>query len=107
MIRRPPRSTLFPYTTLFRALQPRVAGAVHLAHPARAERRDDVIGSEFCPRSQGHSWLRLYSRRSSPNIFSPWALSRDNSRIVGKPEVFLGPDLFGGQVVNALLYRIG
>src|SRR3712207_7206057 len=29
MIRRPPRSTLFPYTTLFRSTQgPRVAGAV-------------------------------------------------------------------------------
>src|SRR5216683_3284893 len=27
MIRRPPRSTLFPYTTLFRSLQPRVSGA--------------------------------------------------------------------------------
>ena len=24
-----------------------------------------------------------------------------------KPEVILGPDLFGGQVVNALLYRFG
>src|SRR2546426_8186392 len=26
MIRRPPRSTLFPYTTLFRSLEPPVAG---------------------------------------------------------------------------------
>src|SRR2546430_13710537 len=26
MIRRPPRSTLFPYTTLFRSLQPRQSG---------------------------------------------------------------------------------
>src|SRR5256885_3916932 len=26
MIRRPPRSTLFPYTTLFRSPEPRVAG---------------------------------------------------------------------------------
>src|SRR3712207_7862041 len=26
MIRRPPRSTLFPYTTLFRSQQPRTAG---------------------------------------------------------------------------------
>ena len=30
-----------------------------------------------------------------------------NERIVGKPEVILGPDLFGGQVVNALLYCVG
>src|SRR2546428_6942360 len=34
MIRRPPRSTLFPYTTLFRSPARRRARA--LAHPARA-----------------------------------------------------------------------
>src|SRR3712207_6860294 len=31
MIRRPPRSTLFPYTTLFRSVQ--VAYAIGVAHP--------------------------------------------------------------------------
>jgi len=30
-----------------------------------------------------------------------------NFRVVGKLEVILGADLFGGQVVNALLYRFG
>src|SRR2546422_6137128 len=29
MIRRPPRSTLFPYTTLFRSPHPDCAGAIH------------------------------------------------------------------------------
>src|SRR5689334_25443738 len=33
MIRRPPRSTLFPYTTLFRSVV-----VLHLAHPLDAER---------------------------------------------------------------------
>src|SRR3712207_7626668 len=34
MIRRPPRSTLFPYTTLFRSLVPKVADNVAVeAHP--------------------------------------------------------------------------
>src|SRR3712207_9091012 len=28
MIRRPPRSTLFPYTTLFRSLHPRIHGGI-------------------------------------------------------------------------------
>lgn len=28
-------------------------------------------------------------------------------RVVGKPEVVLGPDFFNGQVVNALLYCVG
>src|SRR3989442_11524615 len=37
MIRRPPRSTLFPYTTLFRSLRPRVPRAGHrLDHRAAA-----------------------------------------------------------------------
>src|SRR2546426_8949417 len=34
MIRRPPRSTLFPYTTLFRSRQPRLEPAVHLERVA-------------------------------------------------------------------------
>src|SRR2546422_1330953 len=45
MIRRPPRSTLFPYTTLFRSLCVRVAGRARrgavpaLVSPEDAERR--------------------------------------------------------------------
>src|SRR3989449_4343960 len=36
MIRRPPRSTLFPYTTLFRSVRDRIhAGAVELARQER------------------------------------------------------------------------
>src|SRR3712207_7729103 len=46
MIRRPPRSTLFPYTTLFRsdAAFPHVAviGQVRLFHDARAGCENDV-----------------------------------------------------------------
>src|SRR2546427_11777615 len=43
MIRRPPRSTLFPYTTLFRSLPRRDPGA----HPARAydQQRGGPVGS--------------------------------------------------------------
>src|SRR3712207_7179588 len=33
MIRRPPRSTLFPYTTLFRSVVARVSGVVHRKSP--------------------------------------------------------------------------
>src|SRR3712207_7071391 len=36
MIRRPPRSTLFPYTTLFRS-----GGDRHPAHPAQPRRGDE------------------------------------------------------------------
>src|SRR5437879_77110 len=40
MIRRPPRSTLFPYTTLFRSLGPFAASALDLSR-----------ASEFCPQA--------------------------------------------------------
>src|SRR5256885_9772901 len=41
MIRRPPRSTLFPYTTLFRSQGAARRGCV-LAHPVAAARRLEV-----------------------------------------------------------------
>src|SRR2546430_8514200 len=47
MIRRPPRSTLFPYTTLFRSAaggEPQHAAAVR-NHPA-PDRVDDALGEE-------------------------------------------------------------
>src|SRR3712207_7882570 len=40
MIRRPPRSTLFPYTTLFRSL-----GVIHRAWPSVPERFKDFIST--------------------------------------------------------------
>src|SRR5256885_3017339 len=47
MIRRPPRSTLFPYTTLFRSGEERPRLARHARgqeHPQVADRQHDVIG---------------------------------------------------------------
>src|SRR3712207_7272443 len=56
MIRRPPRSTLFPYTTLFRSragrhgrLQPRVQLAVDAAAARRAERPGRLGGAGARP----------------------------------------------------------
>src|SRR3989454_6559433 len=40
MIRRPPRSTLFPYTTLFRS---KVAHHLRVAHVVPLEQRQDVV----------------------------------------------------------------
>src|SRR3712207_7645516 len=52
MIRRPPRSTLFPYTTLFRSLRDRLvsghlAGAAVDVFPTEPEGRGDEFVSEL------------------------------------------------------------
>src|SRR5690348_18220088 len=49
MIRRPPRSTLFPYTTLFRS-PPASRG-----RPSRARRRDARRGTRPTDRSEEHT----------------------------------------------------
>src|SRR5256885_11064864 len=62
MIRRPPRSTLFPYTTLFRSpARPERAGSVRGkgAHPAESDRRPDeadrAAGGQRRHRSEEHT----------------------------------------------------
>src|SRR5260221_7883264 len=68
MIRRPPRSTLFPYTTLFRsgtsqrllpphgrALQPRLHHHHHQSRPARVVRAVPEEAPGRCPRSEEHT----------------------------------------------------
>src|SRR2546422_6981995 len=47
MIRRPPRSTLFPYTTLFRSRRPvQLPTREHPGEPALAEQPLDVVGAD-------------------------------------------------------------
>src|SRR3712207_7271294 len=68
MIRRPPRSTLFPYTTLFRSA-------------LEAQARVDVqqVGHCSSPRS---SWLRTYDRSSSASRYSQARMSdRKSTRL--------------------------
>src|SRR2546427_6564896 len=45
MIRRPPRSTLFPYTTLFRSGKEYIQGRHHRAAIARVAKRHGAIGA--------------------------------------------------------------
>src|SRR3712207_7058255 len=67
MIRRPPRSTLFPYTTLFRSVNRRPAhrgggpAAVVRMLPAAAARRIIAVG-RGTPRSEEHT-SELQSRQ--------------------------------------------
>src|SRR5258708_13778777 len=46
MIRRPPRSTLFPYTTLFRSARVQQLGGAALADHARQQRAGAHVGTD-------------------------------------------------------------
>src|SRR5688572_31681179 len=58
MIRRPPRSTLFPYTTLFRSSVPRrveVLVEMPRLHVACLDHRDPTLGDVAAHRSEEHT----------------------------------------------------
>src|SRR5258705_10181590 len=61
MIRRPPRSTLFPYTTLFRSRK----SARHTGHRRDAEVRGVHQGDELPPAWRANRAARCRSRRSA------------------------------------------
>src|SRR3989442_10618446 len=62
MIRRPPRSTLFPYTTLFRSRGARVAQAPGIAQGIRRAREiRDQYALAFRPHRQDRKSTRLNS----------------------------------------------
>src|SRR2546421_2373799 len=74
MIRRPPRSTLFPYTTLFRsclAARPWPAGTC-CAHPGDVRTRSEEHTSELQSRSDLVCRLLLEKKKSiRPNAEDP------------------------------------
>src|SRR3989449_7558942 len=97
MIRRPPRSTLFPYTTLFRSqlqsLGLRVAQpfrhvldrearilqqAVRVQHPRRGEERSEEHTSEL--QSRLHLVCRLLLEKKKKNE-TPTLLTQDDKRL--------------------------
>src|SRR2546422_1388702 len=63
MIRRPPRSTLFPYTTLFRSLSPH--GATRLRAP---------VGRDFRPRGRRFRRDRKSTRLNSSHGYISYAV---------------------------------
>src|SRR3712207_9453662 len=64
MIRRPPRSTLFPYTTLFRSI--------------RSRRTHKAYGPDPVPREQLHDLLELARWAPNHDLTNPWRF-----RVVG------------------------
>src|SRR2546430_4404026 len=69
MIRRPPRSTLFPYTTLFRSVAGGTAAPHDLPAVRRGVRRRLVGGRLTAPRSES---TRLNSSYSQMSDFVFW-----------------------------------
>src|ERR1035438_9500805 len=83
MIRRPPRSTLFPYTTLFRSHRPRESRGAHCPSGApwqsrRADRKSTRLNSShlgisyavFCLKKNRRSVTASTSRASEPGATS-------------------------------------
>src|SRR6266850_5458428 len=70
MIRRPPRSTLFPYTTLFRSRRaPSPARPVHTRHRADSHRRSEEHTSEL--QSPCNLVCRLLLEKKKKNNCTP------------------------------------
>src|SRR2546429_5279094 len=99
MIRRPPRSTLFPYTTLFRSWSgsgdgATAAGGVRFAAGALSKRRRDANLLGYRP-SDGKQWQKQLGSFSLCLFEVPTAeLSR-----VGRP--FLHPIAMGARLLRA------
>src|SRR3712207_8333355 len=66
MIRRPPRSTLFPYTTLFRS-----GGCIYLSTKNKGTKGPPTLGRSACPGRR-----LIYTKL--PGL--PWSRSKRNSR---------------------------
>src|SRR3712207_6889453 len=72
MIRRPPRSTLFPYTTLFRSRRPDPAGAADGAFGHRPEPLR-VHGAAHCARAVHGRGFHAHPDRKSTRLNSSHA----------------------------------
>src|SRR2546429_5543477 len=99
MIRRPPRSTLFPYTTLFRSLESRPLARPRTADPERgsphsgagsAHRRTGAGSDARGARSEEHTSelqsrlhlvCRLLLEKKKNNMEKPYALSSHSTTV--------------------------
>src|SRR3989441_7556335 len=113
MIRRPPRSTLFPYTTLFRS---RSRSATGQHYELRQAQRQDVSVSErskpvplwdMRQASTSHQTpsSRCAARRPPPSPTRPPPLDGDMKQ-VGQPPLGVGPCL-RPQLAEYLVLRLG
>src|SRR2546430_12887864 len=80
MIRRPPRSTLFPYTTLFRSPRPRRDGADEL-HRALAPGRVRVLGRHPGARSRGDRKSTRLNSSHSQISYAVFCLKKKKNKL--------------------------
>src|SRR5436309_10038267 len=100
MIRRPPTSTLFPYTTLFRSLFVRAFGSAPRARSAFTK----SSFSAFWMRSEEHT-SELQSRE---NLVCRLLLEKKNRHRgdhAQPVDAAVGVDTLAGQAVNVHVYR--
>src|SRR3989449_10348683 len=108
MIRRPPRSTLFPYTTLFRSLQqlpgdgraidgherPVLARAAVMDHPSEELLAGAALPKQEHGRGANRNLLRLLLR-----VQQGMALA-DHLRVLGLRELFLEDQILGDELTS-------
>src|SRR5438067_4787217 len=78
MLRRPPSSTLFPYTTLFRSVDVGIGGAAVLLHDARRHLRRDWPAAR-CDRHLRRDGVR--GHRTDPRDHAVDAEDRKSTRL--------------------------
>src|SRR2546430_9183969 len=89
MIRRPPRSTLFPYTTLFRSLA-KVPLPLRVAERCVVERERVALGSEWLEhRQQRHRDRKSTRLNSSHSQISYAVFCLKKKKNVGRSEAHL------------------
>src|SRR5438034_3235623 len=77
MLRRPPRSTLFPYTTLFRSLKEKAQGEAEpriLCGSIQGEKADENTVFPFIPSSQRRVGDRKSTRLNSSHTVISYAV---------------------------------
>src|SRR3712207_9199980 len=82
MIRRPPRSTLFPYTTLFRSFQAEYVGAVVMPGGASQPRKQLDAWQEFA-KQRGHRGLAYVLVGEDGELAGPVAKNLSESERAG------------------------
>src|SRR3712207_7914106 len=80
MIRRPPRSTLFPYTTLFRSKSQNIKPALHLVDKLITTLLKDDIQQLLLRHSRQIHPMRCVAKGPIPNLVKPF-LDRKSTRL--------------------------